>query len=169
MSTVTALGIDPGGTSGLFLASWKLGERKPFLHRAWQCDMAATPELLGWILGHYGTVIQAVQVEAFDARERSRKMRGFSASAQHQLIADLEYTVVSAGLAVPRRVPPAPVKTWANARRVEAAGLKAAVGKMTDDALMAACHCMYCACKDLGLRDPLSRREDRHAGVPGAG
>lgn len=164
---VTALGVDPGGTSGLFLGMWRQGERKPYRHSAWECDMATTPELLRWILRDYGHLIQAVQVEAFDNRERSRKMRGFSASNMHKLITELELTVLQAGLPVPRRVPPAPVKDWANARRIEAAGLKTAVGKMTDDALMAACHCLYCACKDLGLRDPLSRTGQDRARAPG--
>ena len=155
-----ALGGDPGGTSGLFLGAWRAGERKPYLTRAWQCDMGAAPELLRWVLTEYGGLIQAAQFEAFDARERSRKMRGFSASAQHALIAGL--VAITAGFLIPVTTrPPSPVKTWATDKRMTAAGLDKAVGKMTDDALDAARHCAYCACKDLGMRDPLSRAVSR--------
>ena len=155
MSAICTLGIDPGGTSGLFLGAWRTGERKPYLTRAWQCDMAATPELLGWILDHY-TQIDAVQVEAFDARERSRKMRGFSASNMHKLIADLVTICHGAGVAVVTR-PPAPVKAWATDDRLRDAGLyKLTAGK--PHARDAARHALYAAVRDLGLRDPKSAR-----------
>ena len=152
---ITSLGIDPGGTSGLFLGSWKPGARKPFLWRAWQCDMAGTPELLGWILDHH-TGISVAVTEAFDARERSRKMRGFSASAMAGLIAELDL-ILSVANVPGAAYPPARIKTWATDKRLEAAGLIAATAGMPDHARDASRGCLFGACKHAGLRDPLSR------------
>lgn len=154
-AVITALGIDPGGTSGLFLGSWWPGERKPGLWRAWQCDMAGTPDLLGWILESYRE-ISVAGIEAFDARERSRKMRGFSASAMAALIAELEAILDAAG--VPHATyPPATIKDWATGRRLDEAGITDATSGMPDHARDGGRTCLFTACKHAGLRDPLSR------------
>jgi len=158
---ITSLGIDPGGTSGLFLGSWRRAERapfpwerKPYLWRAWQCDMAGTPDLLCWILGNYRVGIAGI--EAFDARERSRKMRGFSASAMAALIAELEAILDAAG--VPHATyPPATIKDWATGRRLDEAGITDATSGMPDHARDGGRTCLFTACKHAGLRDPLSR------------
>lgn len=151
-----SLGIDPGGTSGLFLGAWGLGRhRTPLYARSWQCDMAATPELLEWILGSHGGSIGVVGIEAWD--ERGRKTAGFSASAMTRLITDLSCIAAAAG--IPNRVRPArDVKPWATDTKLKAAGLRPelfpAAMKHSKDA---ARHSLFAACKDLGLRDPQSR------------
>lgn len=154
-----ALGIDPGGTSGLFLGAWGLGRhRTPLLTRSWQCDMAATPELLEWILGRHGGIIGVVAIEAWD--ERGRKTAGFSASAMATLITDLHH-IAAAGLGEVRIRPARDVKPWATDRKLDAAGLGSALFpaamKHSRDA---ARHSLFAACKDLGLRDPQSRVRD---------
>lgn len=153
------LGIDPGGTSGLFLGAWALGRHKtPLFTRSWQCDMAATPELLEWILECHGASIGVVGIEAWD--ERGRKTAGFSASAMTKLITGLHHVAAAAGHEV--RVRPArDVKPWATDTKLGAAGLgrdmfPAAMKHSRD----AARHALYAACKDLGLRDPQSRVRD---------
>jgi hypothetical protein len=155
-----ALGVDPGGTSGLFLGAWAgPGERKPFLWRAWQCDMAAAPELLNWILSQY-TQVGTLGIEAFDARERSRKMRGFSASTMRKLVAELEAVASgSPGVRVATR-PPSLVKPWATDKRLAAAGLIEATSGMPAHARDGARHMLYAARHDCGLADPLSRARD---------
>jgi hypothetical protein len=157
-----ALGVDPGGTSGLFLGAWALGRhRTPLIARSWQCDMAATPELLELVLGRHGGSIGAVAIEAWD--ERKRPVAGFSASAMTKLITELAGMARLAaelgrhGYQV--RVRPArDVKPWATDRKLEAAGLgremfPAAMKHAKDGAR----HALFAACKDLGLRDPQSR------------
>lgn len=162
--SLCALGIDPGGTSGLFLAAWKPGQRKPFLTRAWQCGMDGTTELAGWILAAY-TQADAVGIEAFDSRRRGKQLAGFSPAKQHELIQALEWLAASRGIPYVTFAP-GMVKPWLKAsgdpvRRLREAGLYEAVGKMRDDALDAAGTCLYTACARLGVPDPLSRaRED---------
>lgn len=150
------LGIDPGGTSGAFLGAWALGRHKtPLFTRSWQCDMAATPELLEWILECHGASIGVVGIEAWD--ERGRKTAGFSASAMTKLITELHGIAAAAGHEV--RVRPArDVKPWATDRKLEAAGLGPAMFPAAmKHAKDAARHSLFAACKDLGLRDPQSR------------
>lgn len=154
-AVITSLGIDPGGTSGLFLGSWRDGERKPFLHRSWQCGMDGTRELADWILACYR--VDVAGIEAFDARERSRKMRGFSASAMAALIAELQGDLFAAG--VPHGTfPPATIKGWATDKRLDAAGITVATAGMPDHARDGGRACLFTACKHAGLRDPLSRK-----------
>jgi hypothetical protein len=64
-AAVTSLGIDPGGTTGLLLACWIRGERRPAAVRAWQASRGGAIELLGWILDAYGRVITCAAMEAF--------------------------------------------------------------------------------------------------------
>jgi hypothetical protein len=152
-----ALGIDPGGTSGLLLGAWALGRHKtPLFTRNWQCDMAATPELLEWILGSHGASIGVVAIEAWD--ERGRKTAGFSASAMTRLISELYGIADSRNPGHVRVRPARDVKPWATDRKLEAAGLRpelfpAAMKHSKDGAR----HALFAACKDLGLRDPMSR------------
>lgn len=154
-SVITTLGIDPGGTSGLFLGSWEPGERKPSRWRAWQCDMTGTAALLEWILDREVPLSLGL-IESFDARERSRKMRGFSASAMAGLIAELTVILDSAGVAH-ATYPPAAIKDWATDKRLGEAGLIDATSGMPAHARDASRACLFGACKHCGLRDPLSR------------
>lgn len=166
-----SLGGDPGGGNGFFLAAWGKGRhRAPLLTRAWVTNMDGAVELLDWVLREYGTLIGAAGLEQFDNRARSRRMRGFSATLVHTRTARLVTQLNGAGIPVTVR-PPALVKPWATDRRLEAAGLMTATAGMPGHARDAARHCLYCACHDLGMRDPMSRSrtEDDHAQVPGSG
>jgi hypothetical protein len=151
-----ALGGDPGGTTGLFLAAWKRGARKAVMTRSWQCDMDSAPELLGWILEAHGHLITAAGFEAFDARLRGRSLRGFSPARMHKLTGDLIAVTTAAGITAVTRAPSL-VKPWATDKRLSAAGLWEVTNGMPDHARDAARHCLYAACKDAGMRDPLSR------------
>lgn len=154
-----ALGGDPGGGNGFFLAAWGNGRhRSPLITRAWVVNMEGAAELAGWVLSEYGYLIMAAGLEQFDSRARSRRMRGFSATAAHETVARLAALISDAGITVTVR-PPALVKPWATDRRLEAAGLMSATAGMPDHARDGARHCLYTACHDLGLRDPLSRKD----------
>lgn len=156
---ICALGGDPGGANGLFLAGWSTvpgNSRAPLIMRAWVASREGAAELAGWVLSEYGYLIMAAGLEQFDNRRRSRAMRGFSATAMHELTGELAAVITGAGITVTVR-PPALVKPWATDRRLEAAGLMSATAGMPAHARDAARHCLYAACHDLGLRDPLSR------------
>jgi hypothetical protein len=154
---IRVTGIDTGPVSGIFEALWLPGARVPAWSRAYQCDDASAPGLLAFILGLPdrvgGPVLRLGGIEQI----RDSTVRGAGLATARQLVVTLSALAGEHGVTVFAR-PAATVKTWATGRRLEKAGLTGTLGKMKDDAYCAAQQCLYTACHDGGLPDPLSRR-----------
>jgi hypothetical protein len=151
---VTSLGADPGGTTGLLLACWIRGERRPAAVRAWQVQHDGATELLGWILGAYGRVITCAAMEAFmpGAGRRDPLTR--------DLCVALEREAAGRGVTL-RDWPAATVKPWTGDkkgdRRLKEAGLfEVTAGQ--PHARDSARYALYAAVHDGRLPDPLSRQ-----------
>lgn len=154
------LGGDPGGTLGLFLAAWGKGSRKLLMFRSWQAEEHGALELLGWVLLEHGYLIQAAGLEGFVTGQRSIRLKGASSTAIVGQLSDMTAMIRQAGIPVTARAA-ADVKKWATDDRLKAAGLLDATSGMPKHARDGARHALFCACKDLGFRDPLSRGRAR--------
>jgi len=166
---VTVLGIDIGDTTGMLLATWDRENRKALEARAFQCDRATSPLLLGWILAEYGFLICGGGIEAFVSGPRSLKLKGTKAGPIRAQHAELTAIAEAAGVRLVSR-PAVTVKAWSVDDRLRAAGLldiTAGQGHARDGGR----HAIYAACHDRGLPDPLSRRksqlssQETHAGT----
>ena len=156
---ITVLGIDPGDTAGFLLAGWVPGGRRAAFARAFQCDGASAPGLCEMILAA-GPRPGAVQIEAFDDRPGVRGLHGTRPPAIRAQIDAMAVRFREAGVPVfTRRA--ADVLPWINAgdERLARAGLLDAVSPATmRHARSAAWHALFCAVRNCGVPDPLSRR-----------
>jgi hypothetical protein len=153
---VCTLGGDPGDTAGLFLGWWSLAARKLTGYRAWQCGANGALELLGWVLGDWGHLIGAAGIEEFRSGPKSVRLHGTTASSTARSVTAMAGLISEAGIAVSVR-PAGTVKTWATDDRLARSGLLAATSGMPKHSRDAARHALFTACKDLGMRDPLSK------------
>lgn len=165
---ITALGIDPGLTTGFCLARWEDGKRKAVMVRAFQADYGSAAFMLELLLDsecrHDGG-LDAVQVEAYDSRRRGTMTRGWTARQAHALIDDFRYILGHDGVRYHVRQV-SNVETWACCGdRMSRAGIT--LPAKMKDAESAGWHALYTACKDLGMPDPASnrRREPDEPGI----
>ena len=152
---VVSLGIDPGPGGGMVLGAWKPGEREADDVLAWQGSAAEAPGQLDLILEEYGLLVTCGQVEEFRAGT-GPGARGKHATATRDAIPVLISLAAEHGIRLAVRHS-SQVMPWASDKRLREAGLYAATtGKRHSRA--AARHCLYAACHDGGLPDPLSSR-----------
>jgi hypothetical protein len=152
------LGGDPGDTAGLFLAGWR--ERKLVMFRSWQVEAGGALELLGWVLSEHGYLIMAAGIEEFRSGPKSVKLHGTTAPAVARSVTAMASVIREAGIAVSVR-PAGTVKTWATDDRLKEAGLLDATSGMPKHARDAARVALFTACRDLGMRDPLSKVREK--------
>lgn len=146
---LTALGIDPGPSTGLALACWENG-KLAWAHAA-QCDAGLAPDLLRLLLGLLRPSLGGI--EAFVPGAHSGTSAG---DVTRQLIRELGETAAAQGLELRERTAGL-VKPWATDTRLKAAGLLA-LTPGSAHARDACRHLLYTACSSGGLADPLSRR-----------
>jgi hypothetical protein len=152
---VVSLGIDPGPGGGMVLGGWKPGEREAALALAWQGSAEQAPGELALILAKYGLLITCGQIEEFRTGIGAGA-RGKSATATRGAIPVLVSLAAEHGIRLAVRHS-SQVMPWASDRKLRAAGLyQVTTGKRHSRA--ASRHCLYAACHDGGLPDPLSTR-----------
>lgn len=148
------LGCDPGPTTGIAVAYWD--EDSWLYPQAYQCDAAAGPALLAWLLQSNARLKVTAQVEEFRAGTGAGA-RGANAAVTRRLVGELSDVLGTAG--VPYWVRSASeVKPWSSDKRLEKAGLLAVTSGMPNHARDAQRHMIFVACHDAGVPDPLSRR-----------
>ena len=152
MTALIAYGIDPGGTTGLAVASWA-DDALTRAHVA-QCDAGLAPDLLHTLLAMPREGQRPLGgIEAFISGRHSGRREG---TQTRLLIAEL--VKIAAGYGVELRERSAgTVKPWATDVRLKAAGL-ADLTPGSAHARDAQRHLLFTACHDGGLPDPLSRR-----------
>lgn len=153
---VRSIGIDTGPVTGIFEATWLPGRKKAYRARAYQCDAASAPGLLAFILSLPADAECPCTRPGGIEEIRDGKVKGAGLAVARRLVVTLSAIAAEHGVILAAR-PAATVKLWATGRRLEAAGLAETLGKMTDDAADAARQCVYCAVRDGGMPDPLSR------------
>lgn len=153
---VTACGIDPGPVPGIFLALWRPGKRKAVEAHAYQCNASSVSAMVYWLLGDYGengTLLG--EIEEFRTG-RGAGSRGGHASLTREMVSTLTALAAERGVKLAVRHS-SQVMPWATDKRLEAAGILDATTGLVH-ARAASRHCLYAACHDGGLPDPLSRR-----------
>lgn len=162
---ICVLGIDPGPHTGMCLSAWArtgtvAGVAAPvrpelLVSLAFECGMASAGPLLTMILRAWPHVIGSVAIEEFRRGPRSVRLRGANAVTIGDEITQLR--LIAAGYGLPVVVRPAvTVKNWADDARLAKCGLLDPTNGL-GHARDAARHALYCAVKDLGLADPLSK------------
>jgi len=166
---IIVLGIDTGDVAGFLMAGWEPGTRKCRWARAWQADgYGGATELLAMLIRSYTTgrpgvclasAISAVQIEAFDNRPKASGLHGTSPGRIQRQVQGMEAACRGDGIPVfVRRA--SEVKPWVDAgdARLAASGLlDVCSAAPMRHAKSAAWHCLYCAVRNCGLPDPLTR------------
>ncbi|RGC68440.1 hypothetical protein C5N14_13720 [Micromonospora sp. MW-13] len=157
------IGIDPGPLPGIVRLQLKVVGDKWSGQSAQLVDVQAlqvTPGLLGTVLEgiNAATEVEVVAYERFVVGRRAGQSSSAAAGAKtRNMIGELE---AWAGAGRWRRVyarSAAEVKPWATDTRLGAAGLLDLTKGMRH-ARDAARHALFCAVRDCGLADPLSRK-----------
>jgi hypothetical protein len=176
VSQIIVLGVDTGDTAGFLLAGWEPGARKCLWARAWQADgYGGATDLLAMLIrsmtvgtpsGVLASAITAVEIEAFDGRPKAHGLAGTNPGRIGRQVQGM--TAACRGDGIPvyvRRA--AEVKPWIDAgdARLAAAGLLDVCSPAAmKHAKSAAWHALYCAVRNCGLPDPLSRRRGDGSG-----
>jgi hypothetical protein len=153
---IRVLGIDPGGTTGLAdITYWPISQELR--------DISPSEITGGNVLAVIGSLLSLqrpdlVAVEKFVVSRRSGRSSTAQAGEQARLIiGGVARLCQEHGVRFVQR-PAGIVKPWATDRRLDAAGLLAPTKGM-GHARDAARHALYAAVRDLGLPDPLSRKD----------
>lgn len=151
MGSLTVIGVDPGGTTGIAALRYADGALI-------DVDLLqVTPGAVLWVvesLLSMETAPRLLAIEEFVVGPRAAKSSAHPAGKKtRELIGALG--VLAGGLGVSRVVrPAATVKPWATDERIRASKLSmAGMGHAID----AARHALYAAVRDAGIPDPLSR------------
>jgi hypothetical protein len=160
VNQIIVLGIDTGDVAaGLLLAGWLPGARRCSFARAWQCDGDSTLLTLGMIVAAGKWELNAVEIEAFDNRPKAHGLHGTNPGRTAAQVTELEGFCRVNGIPVfVRRA--SEVKPWVDAgdARLAASGLlDVCSAAPMRHARSAAWHCLYCAVRNCGLPDPLTR------------
>jgi hypothetical protein len=148
------LGVDPGGTTGIALLGGPDGV--PVLLQSSREGVLTVVWALVERVRDQGGKVSAIAVERFVAGPRSGRLATPAGAATARVvIADLcSFAQEVADVPVyPRSA--AEVKPWATDARLKAAGIE---HRGMPHALDAARHALFCAVRDYGMPDPLSRR-----------
>lgn len=155
------IGIDPGPLPGVVRLSLRMTENTN--RAAWISDAQAlqvTPGLLVTVLEgiNFATEIEAVAYERFVVGRRAAQSSTPAAGARtRNMIGELEAWATGRSWVTLAARSAAEVKPWATDTRLDAAGLLELTKGMRH-ARDAARHALFCAVKEFGLPDPLSRK-----------
>ena len=152
--SISVIGVDPGPASGLVTLHWPNHAPADIwgdpVIRAYQCSADSAPGLLLMLLAQH--------------ENWTGQIEHFVPSNLPNSPTTVRLENVLAGIAEEcgvhlARHPMAAVKPWASDRRMMRAGLwgSAIPAKMVD-ARAAGRHALYCAVKDAGVPDPMSRK-----------
>jgi hypothetical protein len=157
---VLVLGVDPGPTPGIVRLALANSPANPTpvltLCQVVQCSGGVLVPILN-ALSDFPAPPPALAYEAFVVGARAaRSTTAQAGAATRDMVRDLAGWAAHRGIqSHPRRA--ADVKPWATDARLDAAGLLELTKGMRH-ARDAARHALFCAVKDYGLPDPLSRR-----------
>lgn len=148
------LGVDPGPLPGIVRLKLEVTDRTTLLDaQALQVTSGVLVAVLEALTGGVG---QAVAYERFVVGNRAaRSSTAHAGQATRSMIGTVETWALTRCKVHARSA--ADVKPWATDARLEAAGLLELTKGMRH-ARDAARHALFCAVKDYGLPDPLSRR-----------
>lgn len=157
------IGIDPGPIAGI--VRLELAVNRPGMNLVAEGALLRDAQALQVTRGLISPVLQllaregrvAVAIERFVVGNRAARSATPTAGATtRDMIGEIDSYTRSLGVPCARRAA-ADVKPWATDNRLEAAGLLEATKGMRH-ARDAARHALFCAVKDYGLPDPLSRK-----------
>ena len=155
--TVVILGADPGVTTGLCLLTLDYASRTLALaitsRSVFACNAGAAYGLAEYLIESNDGPATIIGAGERFVPGRGAGATGPQAAATRQVITDLS------SLPVPWKWrSAAEVKVWATDERLKKAHLFALTNKSID-ARDACRHAIYCATRDCGMPDPLSRRQ----------
>lgn len=160
MIGLRVVGIDPGPVPGIVVLSYDEGRLRKA--EAVQCSASlAAPVLAALLEGRHTATV--VQIEAFVPGRNARKAGGASAITR-DLVGQLRQVWEAFDSSASGRLgghwfqrAAGEVKPWATDHRLDAAGLLDTTKGMRH-ARDAARHALFCAVRDGGVPDPLSRK-----------
>jgi hypothetical protein len=163
-AVITVIGIDPGHTAGLVLAGWERSAKKVSHVHAYQCDGGSLLGLARMIVSDFPVRITAAAIEAFDDRPGRRKLANANPRQIRAQVTALTLLLQEHGIpAYVRQV--SDVKSWIEVEKDNGEARLAAAGiwDLVSPAAMiharsASWHAVFCAVKQCGIPDPLSRK-----------
>ena len=155
MSTLTVIGVDPGRTTGI--AALHFSDATVGLISGTnlvQCNPESVSLIVDTLIGS-GWPTRVVAVERFVVGPRAGRSQDAKAGEiTRRLISDMHSYQGCGGVRVHARSA-AEVKPWAVDARLAAIGIRMAGMPHAKDA---ARHALFCAVRDYGVPDPLSKR-----------